>query len=527
MNIFIVGLILFLAIFAIKLSHKSGIPALLIFIVLGMVFSYLGFKFNDYSLADKFSSLALLIIIFQGGFSTNWKMARVVAKESIVLSFIGTMTTALITGLFCHYVLKFKFLEGMLLGSIVASTDFASVSNILRSQNLNLKYSTAPLLELESGSNDPTAYTMTMVFLSILLGKDISIPMMIVTQIFLGLAIGLLMAVAFMKILKVVSFAGDGLFIIYIVAAALFTYSLSGMLDGNGYLAVYIFGIYVGNHQFKGKREAVFFLDGVTNLMQIGLFFMLGLLSNLNAFISNLPVAIAIMLFMLFVARPVSIFGLLGPFKAKRNQKIILSLAGIRGAAAIAFAILVINSGLKIHSDIYHIVFGICVISALVQGFLMPIASRKLDLIDPSDTVLKNFNDYQDKSEIGFIQTKILPGSKWINQPVSTLNLAFNIIVAKIEREGKTIVPRGSTILKENDLVVLGGEVYFDKSGHELIEFTIPEKHEWIGRSIREIRLPENELIIMLQNTKNEIVVPKGDTIISEGDTVITMKNDL
>lgn len=525
MDLLIVGLILFLAIFAIRFSNKSGIPALLIFIVFGIAFSLLGYDFNNFYIADKFASLSLMVIIFQGGFSTKWKMARPVAKEAIIMSFAGTIVTAVLTGLFCHYVFKFEMLEAMLLGSVIASTDFASVSNILRSQNLNLKYSTAPLLELESGSNDPTAYTLTMIFLSLLLGDNISVPITILAQIILGLLVGFGLAFAFMKIVRVTKFDGDGLFIIFLAATALFTFSFANLIKGNGYLAVYVFGIYVGNQQFKGKRESVFFLDGITSLLQIGLFFMLGLLSNVEDLIANLPMALAVCLFMLFIARPLATFGLLAPFKGPTNQKLMISLAGIRGAAAIAFAILVINSGVALNMDIYHIVFGVCVISALLQGTVMPTVSRKLDILDPNDTVFKNFNDYQDKSEIGFIQTVIKPGSRWINQPVSTLNLAFNVIVAKIVRDGKTIVPRGSTVLKEHDLVVIGGEVYFDRASDELVELTLAHSHPWVNKLVKDIDLAEDELIIMVQTKDNEIIVPTGATMLAEGDTLVTIKS--
>ena len=147
---------------------------LLLFFVLGMSFGAIGFEFENFLFADQFATVALMVIMFYGGFGTNWNMAKPVAKEAIILSSLGVVLTALITGAFAHYVLDFSLLEGMLVGSVVASTDFASVSNILRSKNLNLKYNTASLLELESGSNDPTAYTLTMVFLSVIIGTNVS-----------------------------------------------------------------------------------------------------------------------------------------------------------------------------------------------------------------------------------------------------------------------------------------------------------------------------------------------------------------
>jgi cell volume regulation protein A len=523
MQYLLIGVILILALMAIRLSNRHGIPALLLFIVLGMGFGALGLDFDDYELADGVATVALMVIMFYGGFGTNWKMARPVAWEAVVLSFLGTITTGLITGLFCYLVLGFSLLEGMLLGSIVGSTDYASVSNILRSKNLNLKYNTAPLLELESGSNDPTAYTMTMVFLSVIRGTKLSIPVMVISQVAVGLAVGFGLAFLFGLYLRKVRAREDGLSAVLMAAMMLITYSVTGLLSGNGYLALYILGIYLGNMEFRGTRDVVFFFDGITEIMQIALFFVLGLLSNLSGFIAALPVALAIMAFMTVASRPLSVWGLMLPFRLKRNQLHMISLAGIRGAAAIAFAILVVNSGTKFSVDIYHIVFGICVFSSLVQGSLMPPAARRLDMLDPNDTVLKTFNDYQDKAEIGFLQTRIHKGSYLVGRQVKDLRLTFDFIVARIDRGGRAVVPRGNVELQEEDLIVLAGEKYFDRDRRDLTEFTIPERHDWAGKSIRDLELPEDTLIVMVQRSGSDVIVPLGDVVLQENDKVVLL----
>ena len=524
MQYLIIGIILILALFAIRLSSKHGIPALLLFIVLGMGFGLLGLDFNDYDFADGLATVALMVIMFYGGFGTNWKMARPVAKEAIVLSSLGVVTTALLTGLFCHFALGFSMLEGMLIGSIVGSTDYASVSNILRSKNLNLKYNTASLLELESGSNDPTAYTMTMVFLSVILGSNLSVPVLILSQVALGLLVGFAFAFLIGKYLAAQNTSADGLSAVFMGAAMLITYAATALIGGNGYLALYVLGIRLGNMEFRGKRDVVFFFDGFAEIMQIALFFVLGLLSSFNKFIETFPIALAVMLFMTILARPLSVWGLMLPFKLKKNQLHMISLAGIRGAAAIAFAILVVNSKAEFSADIYHIVFGICVLSSLVQGSLMPPASRKLDMLDPNDTVLQTFNYYQDKAEIGFLETHIHKDSYLVGKYVRDLRLTFDFIVAKIERDGKTIVPRGHVMLMEDDLIVLGGEKHFDQTGHDLTEFTIPRGHKWSEHAIKDLELPEDCLIVMVQRAQGDIIVPMGDTVLYEGDVVIMLK---
>lgn len=524
MQYLIIGVILILALLAIRLSNKHGIPALLLFIVLGMGFGVLGLKFDNFEFADGLATVALMVIMFYGGFGTNWNMARPVAREAIILSSLGVVTTALLTGLFCHFVLGFSMLEGMLIGSIVGSTDYASVSNILRSKNLNLKYNSASLLELESGSNDPTAYTMTMVFLSIIMGTELSIPVLILSQVALGLLVGFVFAWLFGKYLRSMSAQADGLSAVLMAAAMLITYAVTSLLGGNGYLALYILGIRLGNMEFRDKREVVFFFDGFSEIMQIALFFVLGLLSDFNKFLQAFPIALAIMLFMTILARPLSVWGLMLPFKLKRNQLNMLSLAGIRGAAAIAFAILVINSKVPFSMDIYHIVFGICLLSSLVQGSLMPPASRKLDMLDPNDTVLKTFNYYQDKAEVGFLETQIHPGSDLVGKQVKDLRLEFDFIVAKIERDGHTVVPRGHVVLQENDRIVLGGKRHFDQTGHDLTEFTIPHGHKFANQTVKDLALPSDTLIVMVQRRGGEIIVPLGDTQLMEGDKVILLK---
>lgn len=524
MNYLVIGVIFILALFAIRFSNKHGIPALLLFIILGMVFGAIGFEFDNFEFADGVATVALMVIMFYGGFGTNWRMAKPVAKEAIVLSSLGVVVTALITGLFCHYVLGVELIEGMLIGSIVGSTDYASVSNILRSKNLNLKYNTASLLELESGSNDPAAYTMTMVFLSVIIGSKVSIPILILSQVAIGIAMGFIFSFLIGKLLKRLSLEADGLYAVFMASAMLITYAATGLLGGNGYLALYILGIYLGNMEFRGKRDIVFFFDGITEMMQIGLFFILGLLSNFSKLIETFPIALAIMLFMTIIARPASVYTLMLPFRLKRNQLNIISLAGIRGAAAIAFAIMAVNSNAVFSIDIYHVVFGICILSSLVQGSLMPSAAKGWDILDPNDTVLQTFNYYQTKAEISFLETRIHSNSSLIGKQLKDLNFIFNFIVAKIERKGKTIVPRGDVTIEENDIIVLAGEKHFDESGQDLIEFTIPRGHQWDKQRIKELELPPDRLIIMIQRKDSDIIVPSGDTLLLEDDKVIMLK---
>lgn len=522
MELLVIAFILIIALIAIKISDRFGIPSLLLFLVLGVSFNFIGIEFNNFEVADQFASLALLFIIFYGGFGTNWTMSKPVAKEAITLSSLGVVITAILTGFFAYIFLGFEWIEAMLLGSIVGSTDYASVASILKSRNLNLKYSTAPLLELESGSNDPTAFTMVSVFLAIMLAQPVSIPLMILKQVGLGILMGFVLGLILIKLLEYLRF-GEGYVTLLILAFTLITYALTNQFGGNGYLAAYIFGIYIGNQEFVGKREVVFFNDSLTNVMQIGLFFILGLLSDPWSIIEMMPISIIIMLFMTLIARPVSVYGLMTPFKLKKNQMAVISVAGLRGAAAIAFAIVVVNAQPPLTHDIFHIVFDICLLSALIQGTLLPIASEKLEMLDPTDTVLKTFNQYQDKSEIGFFKTKIHESSDLVGTLVSELNLEFDFIVAKIIRDNKTIIPRGNIRLKAGDTVILSGEQYFDTSGEDLVEFTIGPLHAWLGETIQSLGLPEDSIVVVIQRTDGSIIIPQGDTQVKLNDKIVAI----
>ena len=403
LNLLLIGSVIMLAavIFS-KLLYRFGIPTLLIFLVLGMLFGsdgIVGFAFDNYELANQICSVGLIFIMFYGGFGTNWEQAKPVAAKAILMSSLGVVITAGVTGLFCMFVLKTTLLEGLLMGSVMASTDAASVFAVLRSRKLNLKGGLASLLEIESGSNDPFAYMLTVVILTFMTGKsDQSIAVMLISQIVFGIGIGFLLAFAASAILKRVHMEIDGLYPIFVMAVTLLGYSASEMTGGNGYLCVYIIGIVLGNSRIRHKKSMVHFFDGVSWMMQILLFFTLGLLS----FPSTLPKLIIpgllISLFMIFVARPVATFSILSWFRVPLKQHIFVSWVGLRGAASIVFAIFAVSSEGFVENDIFHIVFLIALISVLFQGSLIPTVAKKLDLVEEESSVFKTFNDYEDEA---------------------------------------------------------------------------------------------------------------------------------
>ena len=400
------------------ISRKIGVPALLIFLVLGMVFGSDGIfkiEFSDFHLTESVCMVALLFIMFYGGFGTNWNQARPVAVQAVCLSTIGVVLTAGLTGVFCHYALKMTWLEGLLIGSVISSTDAASVFSILRTKKLNLSGGLASMLEVESGSNDPIAYLLTAVLLSVMAGESVSVPLMLARQILLGLGGGFLIGGIAVYIMKRKAMPGNMSYI-YMVAMALLAYAAPSILGGNGYLSVYIAGIMLGNQRIHGKAELVHFFDGVTGMMQILLFFLLGLLSFPSRMVKNIPSALLIALFLTLVARPVAVGALLTPFRVPFRQQLLVAWSGLRGAASIVFAIMAVVSPAYMKYDIFHIVFCICLLSVAVQGSLLPKVAYKLGVIDDSNDIRKTFTDYQTENDAVLIEAELKEGHPWIGK---------------------------------------------------------------------------------------------------------------
>lgn len=460
------GLILIICITSSKVLYKFGVPMLLIFIVLGMLFGsdgLVGIYFDNYELTSTLSSLGLVFIMFYGGFGTNWKMAKPVAVPSILMSSLGVVITAGLTGLFCHLVINTTLLEGILIGAIVASTDAASVFAVLRAQKLNLKGSLASLLEVESGSNDPIAYMMTLIVLTMMkssgeLSLSTIVPI-IFTQIVFGLLVGFLLAKSTVYILRRSNFEVEGFYTIFVTAVAILSYSLSEFLGGNGYLSVYIAGIIIGNSKIPRKKSVFHFFDGISWIMQIALFFILGLLS----FPSRLPyvigTAVPISLFMILIARPLATFIILSPFKFTVKEKIFISWVGLRGAASVVFAIFAVTYGVNIDNDIFHMIFFIALFSVAIQGTLIPKVASILDLVDNEDerSVLKTFTDYTGEINTDLLEVSITEDSQWIDKTIMDSNIPEEILIVMIKRDNKILVPKGSTVIKSGDTLVLSG----------------------------------------------------------------------
>ena len=450
----ICGLVLLISITASKVLYKFGVPILLVFIVLGMLFGsdgIVGIYFANYSLTNELCSIALVLIMFYGGFGTNWKVAKPSLKPALLMSTVGVIITTLLTGIFVSLILKVSILEGLLTGAVVASTDAASVFAILRSQKLNLKGSLASLLEVESGSNDPTAYMLTIAILTLMSsGSASGLIVIILKQVIFGILVGAILAKISVYILRNVDFEIKGFDTIFLTAIAIFAYALSEWLGGNGYLSVYLAGVIIGNSKIPHKKNLFYYFDGVS--------FLLGLLSFPSKFNTVIGISMTISMFLVFIARPVATFLILKPFGYSRNEKLFVSWVGLRGAASLVFAIYAMTYGVKIENDIFHIIFFVALFSVAIQGTLIPILAKKLDLVDNSTTVFKTFNDYTGEMSSKLIELTIYKDSDWVNKSIMDADIPNEILIVMIKRKDEIIIPKGASIIEEGDILVLSGE---------------------------------------------------------------------
>lgn len=520
----IVTIVIFACIFLSRVSNRLGIPTLLFFILLGMVFGsdgILKIPFDNYSFAEQICSIALIFIMFYGGFGTNWNQAKSVAAKSILLSTVGVVITAGLTGAFCHFVLHIDWIESLLIGALVGSTDAASVFSVLRSKKLNLKYNTASLLEVESGSNDPCSYMLTATFIEIAggyaSGKQIGI--LIAQQIIFGLILGALIAAVSVWLINRIKFSVAGFDTIFVVGVALLSYTLPSLINGNGFLSAYIVGIVLGNTEIPNKRNLVNFFDGLTGLMQMLIFFLLGLLSFPSRLPSVIIPALMIAIWLTFIARPIAVVAVLTPFRSKLSQQLLVSWAGLRGAASIVFAIMA-SMVIETENDIFHIVFMIVLFSILVQGSLLPFVARKLDMIDQKADVMKTFNDYSDEVPIQFIQLTIPANHSWCGKQLKDLTLPPQTLIVLLKRNGENIIPDGNTSLLENDVLILSATTPDLVEGITLVEIELDSESKYTGKLLSEIPKKSNELVIMIQR-QEQVIIPNGNVRLEVGDLLV------
>jgi len=474
-NILLTGSVLLLiSIIAGKTSGRLGVPTLIFFLLVGMLAGSEGIGgiyFDNIFIAQFIGITALNFILFSGGLDTNFKSVKPILRKGIALSTIGVLITTVTVGYFVHLVLGLRIAEGLLLGAIVSSTDAAAVFSILRSRGITLKNRLGPLLELESGSNDPMSYFLTISLTAIVGQDDTSFLHLIphfLQEFVIGAAIGYGMGRASHWIINNIKLGSEGLYPVLMLGLAMFTYSATDFIGGNGFLAIYLCALVLGSKDFIHKRSLIKFYDGQAWLMQIILFLTLGLLVFPSKIIPVIGIGLLISAFLIFVARPIGVFISLSFFKMDIRSKVFLSWVGLRGAVPIVFATYPLLAGLEQSDLIFNLAFFISVTSVILQGTTLPIVARWLHLSIPlrnsSDDDANRYGEKK-KKKIEFILDR---DSQAANKKIVDLGLSHRIQIISIERNKEYIIPTGSTKLLSGDLVTIlaDDEAAVKKIGH-------------------------------------------------------------
>ena len=476
-NVILVGAILiFVSRLLSRFSSKYGIPTLLIFLVVGMIFGNDGFglQFYNAGVTQFIGIIALSIILFTGGMETEFKEIKPILSQGIVLSTFGVLITAFITGIFIFWVLGYftniylPLTASLLLASIMSSTDSASVFNILKTQKIKLKNNLRPTLELESGSNDPMAYMLTITLIQYISSSNLGVGSMVsafFVQFLLGAVVGLVIGKLSVLLINKIKIPYPSLYPLLLLSILLFTYALTDIMHGNGYLAVYLSGIIVGNNKIAFKKEITSFLDGLTMFAQLIMFLSLGLLVNPSEMLSVLPVGLIIAAFIIFFARPLSVFISLAPFrKVSIRSKAFLSWVGLRGAVPIIFATYPVLASIENSDQIFNIVFVVTLVSLIVQGMTITTFANKLKLSLPLDDKESDFKvEIPEELNLKLREIKLTDRMLEKGNTLELMTIPDKTLVMMIKRDMDFLIPNGQMELMENDILLVIAEEEQDR----------------------------------------------------------------
>ena len=479
-NILLVGSgLILISILISKTGYRFGIPTLLLFLVVGMLFGSdgLGLQFNSVQDAQFIGMMALSIILFTGGMDTKFSDIRPVMTQGVILSTLGVVLTTALTGGFIFLLswwggwgIEMPLLTCLLLAATMASTESASVFSLLRSQNINLKQNLRPMLELESGSNDPMAYMLTIVIIQIIGSRDsmdlVMVAKDLVVQFVVGGALGFAMGKCAVWLTNRINLLNSSLYPILLLSLVFITFTITDTIDGNGYLAVYICGLVVGNTKLVFRKEVNTFMNGLTWLFQIIMFITLGLLVNPHELLDVALVAVFVGLFMIVFARPISVFACLLPFKEMTNRaRLFVSWVGLRGAVPIIFATYPVIAQVDGSKQIFNIVFFITLLSLVIQGMSITQMARWLKLDLPAEKEGNEFGvelpDEIDSqlSDMTLVAEDLAGGNRLVD-----LHLPKGQLVMIVKRGSEFLIPNGQMELKVGDKLLLITEGKNEKS---------------------------------------------------------------
>ena len=454
----VVSILLFASVVMSKTANRTGLPMLTLFLLIGILAGQEGIgkiSYDNPETAQFLGIIALCFILFSGGLDTKFESIKPIVWRGTVLATLGVLLTAISLGAFVYWVTDFGWLESLLLGSIVSSTDAAAVFSIFRSKSTGLKRNLRPTLELESGSNDPMAYFLTLTFISLIKQPDLSVWSMIpvfVKGMAIGALMGFLIGKLMVRVINNINLYIEGLYPVLTIAMMFFSYSFTEFITGNGFLAIYISGLVVGNSNFIHKRSLMKFYDGFAWLMQILMFLTLGLLVLPSRMLPIAGVSLLISVFLMIVARPLSMILCLLPFKVYYKDLTFVSWVGLKGAVPIIFATYPMVEQIPNADTIFHIVFFITLTSLLLQGTTLFNAAKWLKLTIPDGKAKVPIMDFDSDTVKPLLEDIVIAYNyKCVDKAIVNLELPQTVLIVMIEREDKYFTPRGSTILEVGD----------------------------------------------------------------------------
>lgn len=461
------AILLLLGIASSKISARLGVPVLVLFLLLGMLAGSEGIgglEFENYELAHGIGTLALVMILFDGGLSTSLSAIRQAWKPSVLLATWGVLVTAVITGLAAAWILQISLLEGLLLGSIVGSTDASAVFSVLRSGGVSLPKPIAAVLEVESASNDPMAIFLTIGCIEVLLGNVAVGPGLLTlfaSQMLVGCLCGVLGGYSAGWVVNRIELGAAGMYPVLISGFGLLTYGMAAKLGGSGFLAVYLAGVIIGNRPLVFQRGIRLYHDAIAWLSQIVMFIVLGLLCFPSRLVDVAGSALLISVVLIFVARPLAVLLSAWPFRYSWKELTFISWVGLKGAVPITLATFPLMLGTAEQplqaSLLFDVVFFIVVVSAVVQGATLTPAARWLGLEQPREpeppVTLEISSLRHVNGEI--VDYAISQDSRAAGRRVKELALPEGAVIALISRGDHVVPPQGSTLIQPGDHVIL------------------------------------------------------------------------
>ncbi|WP_237724836.1 potassium/proton antiporter [Deinococcus alpinitundrae] len=461
--ILIAGALLLASVLGSKASGRLGVPGLLLFLGVGMLAGSDGpggIAFSNYLFAQWAGTVALCFILFQGGLSTEWSLVRPVLKKSLSLATLGVLISTGVMGAFAHFVFHLPWLNALLLGAVVSSTDASAVFTVLKERRLGLRGEITPLLELESGGNDPMAVFLTLGLITLIQDPSQSVlglAPQFFREMLLGVLLGYGLGRASLWAINKLNLQFEGLYSVMLIALALMTYGAAASLHGSGFLAVYIAGLVLGNADFIHKRSVLDFLDGLAWLMQIGMFLMLGLLVNPLELLPTAGLALACALVLVFVARPVSVYISLAASKMPKRDKSMVAWVGLRGAVPIVLATFPLLAGVPNANLLFNAVFFIVLTSVLLQGTTLTLVARWLRVREevPERPLYPIAYRPTGTGRNDMAEVDVGPGSEADGRRIMDLKLPPDALVILVHRGGEFLVPKGATTLQAGDSVLV------------------------------------------------------------------------